>query len=248
MNVNAIRTDKIRVGSHSIYDVLDQSLPKLTERAILVITSKIISICEGRVVKIGSVNKADLVKQESDYYIQPETHPLGIALTITKNLLVPTAGIDESNGDGYYVLWPEDAHKSARTIRTYLAKKFALADVGVLITDSRTTPMRWGTTGIALSYAGFFGLNDFIGSPDVFGKPMQVTKVNVADGLAESAVICMGESNEQTPLACITSADFVRFDKDQPTKKELKEWQIPLETDLYGPLLKNAPWKKGRAI
>jgi len=245
MNIKTLKTEKITVGA-KLSDILDSSIPSVSEHSIVVVTSKIVAICEGRVEKIGSQNKLDHIKRESDYYIPPDQSPLNITLTITKNLLVPTAGIDESNGNGYYIFWPKDAQQSAHDIRSYLVRRFHLANVGVLITDSRTTPMRWGTTGIALSYCGFAGLNDYIGTPDLFGRNMEVTKANIADGLAAAAVVCMGESREQTPLALITDIPFVTFDEKKPTKQELSEWQIPRETDLYGPLLDSPLWKKGR--
>lgn len=246
MIVTPVKTPKITVRSHTMEQLLDASLSTLFERSIVVVTSKIISLCEGRTVKIGSADKDDLIFQEAQLYIPPEESPQHITLTVTRNLLVPTAGIDESNGNGYYVLWPEDPQESARQIREYLAGKFSLTDLGVLVTDSRTTPMRWGTSGIALSYAGFSGLNDFIGKPDLFGRNMEVTMVNVADGLAAAAVVCMGESCEQTPLAVITETEFVHFDAAKPTDYELTVWKIPMEIDLYGPLLKRGPWKKGK--
>jgi dihydrofolate synthase / folylpolyglutamate synthase len=246
MNIQAIKTEKIYSRSHTIHQIIDSAISTLPEKSVVVVTSKIISLCEGRTIKIGDIDKTALIEQESDYYIPKTSNPHDVTLTLTKNLLVPSAGIDESNGNGYYVLWPSDPHSSAKSIREYLSKKFGVRDVGVIITDSRTTPMRWGVTGIALSYAGFAGLNDFIGAPDIFNRPLTMTKVNVADGLAAAAVLCMGESNEQTPIAVATDMDFIRFDPDKPTDIELKEWQISMEEDIYGPLLTLGPWIKGK--
>jgi len=245
MNIQPVKTPKITTGSHDIFGVLDAAIPSLREKSIVVVTSKIVSLCENRTIKIGEADKDALIKRESEKYIPTDMSPLGVTLTVTRNLLVPSAGIDESNGDGFYILWPEDPQKSAVLIRRHLAAKFGLSDLGVLITDSRTTPMRWGTTGIALAYSGFSGLNDFIGKPDLFGKKMEMTMVNVADGLAAGAVVAMGETNEQTPIAVITDAHFVLFEESKPTQRELEVWQIPMEIDLYGPLLSRGPWKKG---
>lgn len=245
MIIKTLQTEKITVGSPPLPEVLDKALPHITEQSIIVITSKIVSLCEGRVIKIGEADKDELIKQESEQYIPTDMSPLGVTLTVTKNLLVPSAGIDESNGNGYYILWPEDPQTSAVSIRSHLVKKHGITDIGVLITDSRTTPMRWGTTGIALAYSGFAGINDFIGKPDLFGRKMEMTMVNVADGLAAAAVLAMGETNEQTPLAIITDAEFIHFDASKPTPKELETWQIPMDIDLYGPLLSRGPWQKG---
>ncbi|MCL4200452.1 coenzyme F420-0:L-glutamate ligase [Patescibacteria group bacterium] len=245
MIIKTVQTDTITLASHRLHDVLDKALPKIEDKSVIVVTSKIVSLCEGRVVKVGEADKDELIKQESDQYIPTSMSPLGVTLTVTRNLLVPSAGIDESNGNGYYILWPKDPQASAVSLRSYLAKKHGLTHLGVLITDSRTTPMRWGTTGIALSYSGFAGINDFIGKPDLFGRKMEMTMVNVADGLAAAAVLAMGETNEQTPLAIISDAPFIHFDAHKPTPKELETWQIPMNIDLYGPLLSRGPWQKG---
>lgn len=246
MIVKPVRTEKIAIHSSDLLSFLDRSLPDLSDGSVLVITSKIISVCQGRVVKIGTKDKAELIHEEADRYIPPENSPHNITLTITNNLLVPTAGIDESNGDGYYILWPKDVQQNARAVRDHFAQKFGLHNFGVIVTDSRTTPMRWGVTGVALAYSGFTGLNDFIGKPDLFGRHMEVTVVNVADALAAAAVLVMGETNEQTPLAVIAEVPFVSFDAGRPTDQELATWHIPMDVDLYGPILKTAPWRKGK--
>ncbi len=158
---------------------------------------------------------------------------------------MPTAGIDESNADGAYVLWPFDPQKSANDIRAYLRERHKVNDLGVIITDSKTTPLRRGVTGVSIAHSGFSALKNYIGEPDIFGKQLRVTKSNVADALATSAVIVMGEGNEQTPLALITDVPFVNFVHEDPSEEELHELTIPLDEDLYGPILKGAPWRKG---
>ena len=92
-------------------------------------------------------DKKDLVEQEAEYFLPPEENKYNITLTVKGGLLVPTAGIDESNGNGYYILWPEDPQKTANEVRQYLCKRFSIKKVGVVITDSKTTPLRWGDNG-----------------------------------------------------------------------------------------------------
>ncbi len=246
MKIDPITTPKIVVGGPPLLDIIQSSVTECTERSILIITSKIISLCEGRVVKIGERDKQSIIQEESTYYIPPEKSKYDISLTITRNILIPTAGIDESNGNGYYVLWPANPLQTARNIRAYLADRFRLTNVGVLITDSKTSPLRLGTTGISLAYAGFSALNNYIDTPDLFGRNLKVTKANVADGLAASAVLVMGEGNEQTPLAMVEDVPFVRFQETMPTESELKELYIPLVDDMYSPLIASAPWEKGK--
>lgn len=246
MKITTIWTKKIIPFKDSSFDLFDKYLTAFPERSILAVTSKIVSICEGRVVKIDEkINKVDLIKKEAEYYLPPEESKYNIVLTIKRNLLVPTAGIDESNGAGYYILWPKDLQKTANEIKGYLIKRFGLKTVGVIITDSRTTPLRLGTTGFAIAHSGFFALNSYIEKPDIFGRKLKVTKANVMDALGAAAVLAMGEGNEQTPLAIIEDLPFVKFQNRNPTKKELSEIKIDIDDDLYGPFLKSVKWRKG---
>lgn len=75
---------------------------------------------------------------------------------------------------------------------------------------------------------------------------MIATKANIADGLASSAVLVMGEGNEQTPLAIITEIPFVRFTRNSPTKQELSELPIDLRDDLYSKILTSVKWREGK--
>ena len=88
--------------------------------------------------------------------------------------------------------------------------------------------------GVSIGFFGFHPVNDLRGKKDLFGRKLKITTVNVADGLAASAVLLMGESNEGTPLLLIRGADFVRF-TNRDTYRELV---MHPKTDLYAPLLK----------
>lgn len=245
MIVKAYKTSKIKVGDN-LFKVLDKYLPKLNEKEIVAISSKVVATCEGRVVKEDTVDKDELIASEAQFYIPRQTNPYNVTLTVTRSILAAAAGIDESNGNGYYILWPKDLQKSANKIREYLCKKFKKKYIGVILTDSKTTPMRWGVTGIALGYSGFKGIKSLIGKPDIYGRKLEYTTVSVMDSLASAAILEMGESNEQKPLAVISDLSVVEFQDHNPTEKELDEWKISIKDDLYGEFLKNAPWKKGK--
>jgi putative folate metabolism gamma-glutamate ligase len=247
MQVTSIKTRAITTDDRDLHAVFDAFLPPLREESIVVVTSKIVAICEGSTVPVGEADKKELIKREAEQYLPPEENPYNITLTMKRGILVPTAGIDESNADGVYVLWPLDPQKSANTIRKYLREKNYSNKLGVIITDSKSTPLRRGVTGLAVAHSGFKALKNYIGEPDIFGKPLRVTKANVADALAAAAVVSMGEGNERTPLAVITDTPFVEFVDEDPSLEELRELTIPLEEDLYGSILKQAPWKKGGA-
>lgn len=209
---------------------------------MLAIASKIVAICEGRIVPIDQVDKKRLIEQEADSYLPFGTDKVQIPLTIKENILIPMAGIDESNGNGHYVLWPSDLQSVTNEIRKYLCQRFALQHVGVLLTDSTVTPLRSGVSGVGLAHSGFLALNDYRTNGDLFGRPMQVTRSNVLAGLAATAVLVMGEGAEQTPLVVFSDLPFVTFQNRNPSPEELEKLHIQLEDDLYAPLLTNKKW------
>lgn len=244
MIITPYKTKAVIVGD-SFFTILDDSLPKLSSGDILIITSKIVSICERAVVKNdGSVEKRDLIKQETDYYLDvPLSQTYGVTITIKNDKLVANAGIDESNGNGYFILWPHDPFQSASAIWAYVRKKYNVVKLGVIITDSHVIPLQWGTRGRALAWCGLEPLKDYIGTPDIFGNNLHTTKASVVDGLAAAAVAVMGEGREQTPLAVIKDVPFVSFLNRPPTKKEVEALTITPSDDIYAPLLTSVQWK-----
>jgi putative folate metabolism gamma-glutamate ligase len=246
MIVTAYKTPKIVVGS-DLFATLDECLPKLSEKSIVVVTSKIISICQGRIVKNdGTADKHDLIRREAQLYMEEEnSRKWGIILTVKNDTLIASSGIDESNGNGYFILWPKDIEKTASDIWNYLRVNHHLKHMGVIITDSHTTPLRWGVTGIGIGWCGFEPLKNYINEPDIFGRLLHVTKASVLDGLAASSVLVMGEGKEQTPLSVITDVPFVTFKDRPPTPAEIKALHISVTEDIFSSLINSPLWKKG---
>ncbi len=241
MKVTPVKTHKIS-SQESLFGILDKYIAELPENSVVAVTSKIVSITEGRVVKEEGTDKDELIKQESQYYLPREENPYHVSLTITNNTLIASAGIDESNANGNYVLWPQNPQQSANEIREHLSSKFGIKNLGVIITDSKTTPLRWGVTAIAIAYSGIDPLMDYIGKEDLFGRKFVFEKMSIIDNFASAAAVVMGEGNEQTPIAVITDIPFVKFTDKKPPPDELK---ISLDEDLYGPILKSVPWNRG---
>lgn len=144
-----------------------------------------------------------------------------------------SAGIDESNSNNKVILLPKDSYKTAKKLCEELRKYYKLKDLGVLITDSRTMPFRVGSVGAALGYAGFKGLKDYRGFKDIYGKILSLSCVNIADSLATTAVLVMGEGKEMQPLALITKPPIIF--SNYTNTKELK---INLTEDIYIPICK----------
>lgn len=245
MEVKAIQTHPIQPGEE-LEKILDRYILTLSEQTILVITSKIISICQERLLSKASISKEALVRQEADAIVKTDTNAYGLYLTIKNNILIPSAGIDESNGGNDYILFPKDIQSTAITLWNYLRNKHSLEHLGILITDSHTTPLRRGVTGISLGWCGFEPLYSYVGKLDIHGKPLRVTQINILDGLAASAVLVMGEGNECTPLALIKDVPRISFLTRPPADEEEKSILIPMEEDLYAPLLMNAQWLKNK--
>lgn len=240
MKITAIKTHLIEAGE-SLENILDLYIPTLPEGAIVAITSKIISVCQNRIVDKNE-NKYDLINREADAVLEAEDNPYGIYLTIKNNILIPSAGIDESNSAGGYILYPENIQQTAAKIWDHLKFKHGVKKLGVIITDSHTTPMRRGVTGLSLGWCGFSPLYSYVGKPDIYQKPLRVTQINLLDALATAAVLMMGEGDEMTPLAMIEDAPKIEFLNCYPKVEEENSIVISMEEDIYGPVLKKAKW------
>lgn len=233
MKTIPLRTSVFRIGD-DLTEFILKNLKKRTlkEGDVLAITSKIVSLAENRVVsKKDYPDKATLIRKEADVYIGPAAYDCH--LTIKHGILIPSAGIDESNSEGdLYILFPEDPYTSAQKLWKVLRKHFGIKKLGILMTDSHTTPLRRGVTGISLAHFGFRGTKSLVHRPDIFGRQLKYTYVNHADALAASAVYLMGEADEQTPMALIRGLDLEFTSRD--TRNDC---QIPLKEDIYMPLL-----------
>lgn len=232
-----IKTRLIRPPQDDLYEVLDKFCPQLKEGDVFLVTSKVVSISQGRCLKKNEIQDKDkLIISESDAYIPRNKVPDNwVILTMKNNTIIPTAGIDESNADEHYILWPHEPAEEARKICIFLKKKFKLKKLAVIITDSHSIPLRYGVMGISIGFFGLKPLRVYSGSKDLFQRKLEVTKVNEADSLAAMGVYAMGEGNEMTPLAVIRGAKKLGF-TNQRTYQDLL---VPLEKDLYYPLTKN---------
>ena len=231
MQIKAIKT-KVFKEWEDLLSFIFKYVRKIPEKSVLVVTSKIVALSEGRTVEIDpSVShekmREKIIKSESEYMLRtPYTW-----LTIKDGMVMSSAGIDESNADGKIVLLPKNSFKSAQMIRKILIKKYKVKNLGILITDSRLLPLRAGIVGAAIGYAGFKGVRDYRGTSDIFGRILKVSRTDVADSLATAAVLCMGEGKERQPLALINNAP-VEFAK----KINKKELMVDPREDLYQPL------------
>jgi coenzyme F420-0:L-glutamate ligase len=227
MQITPIKTRIFKENEDLINFILEY-VKNLKENSVLVITSKILALSEGRTADFkNKKEKIKLIKKESSFALKTKY----TWLTIKDGMVMANAGIDESNAKGKIILLPKNSFDSSQIIRKELQKKFGVKNLGILITDSRLFPLRAGIVGVALGYAGFHGIRNYIGEKDIFGRILKMSKTDVADSLATSSVLCMGEGNEQQPLAIIINAPVVFTNKIN--KKELL---IDPREDIYAPL------------
>lgn len=209
-----------------------QNLNELVDRAlrhkdldlrngdVLAIASKIVSHCENRILKLNTVKVsaraarlserwkidrrlASIVVQEADCILGGTR---GFLLTIKDGILTANAGVDVKNSPrGTATLWPENSDKSASKLRQHFACK-GITRLGVEIVDSRITPLRLGTTGLAIGSSGFEPVHDYRSKPDLYGREVRVTQTNIADDLASAAHMLMGETREQIGAVVLRNA------------------------------------------
>ena len=234
MIIKAIKTSIFQEGD-DLVDFITRYFRKLQERSVVVVTSKIVALAEKRTaVAENAKTKEKLIRAESEFAMPTKY----VWLTIKDGMVMASAGIDESNANGKLILLPKDSFKTARLLRKKLQQKYGVKELGVLITDSHVTPLRAGVTGAALGYAGFRGIKDYRGTPDIFGRRFTFSRTDVADSIATAAVLLMGEGNEQQPLAIIEKAPITFCDTIHR-----KELHIDIQEDMYQPFFSKLPLK-----
>lgn len=174
----------------------------LRDGDIVVVTSKIVAKCEGRVVPAAS--RDEWINHESVRTVAEWRTPRGSTRVVQTRhgLVMAAAGIDESNTeDGTIVLLPEDPDSSARDIATRLRARVG-AEIGVVISDTMGRPWRLGVTDVAIGAAGLVPLDDYTGRVDPFGRTLEMTVVAIADEIAAAADLATGKTRS-APVAIV---------------------------------------------
>jgi len=178
---------------------------------VLVVTQKIVSKAEGRLVPIDPddpLSHKALVESEAVRIVRRRGD---LIITETSHGFVcANSGIDLSNVQrGQAALLPIDSDRSARRIRDIVKAKLDV-QVGVIISDTFGRPWRKGLTDVAIGVAGIAGVLDLRGTPDALGRTMQVTEVAIADELASAAELVMGKSRG-VPVGVVRGTDPTWF-------------------------------------
>ena len=205
---------------------LDESGVTLQDSDVVVITQKVVSKAEGRIVKIEDIRprkKAKLLAEElgkdprTVQVILQESKRIvrkghGVLIMETRHGFVcANAGIDASNvEEGYLTLLPEDPDRSARKIR----KKLELATgkkLAVVITDTFGRPWRDGQIDVAIGCSGLAPLEDLVGTTDPYGHTLRVTQPAIVDEIASASELVM-RKHSLTPAAVVRGLSYKRSD------------------------------------
>jgi coenzyme F420-0:L-glutamate ligase/coenzyme F420-1:gamma-L-glutamate ligase len=179
----------------------------LRDGDVVVVTQKVVSKAEGRLVAVDPndpLSHKRLVEDESVRVLRRRGE---LVMSETRHGFVcANAGVDLSNVEkGWCALLPVDADRSARRIRDGLRAR-AGVEVAVIVSDTFGRTWRRGLADMAIGCAGVAAILDLRGSTDTYGRELQVTQVCIADELASAAELVMGKA-EGVPVAIVRGVD-----------------------------------------
>lgn len=210
------------------------------DRDIFIITQKIISKSEGRLVDLRSIvptaeaQRISQITEKRPQLVQLILDESKELIRIRKGLIIvrhrlgfvcANAGIDHSNAIAedqdcnYVLLLPENPDKSACEIRKAIKRKTG-KKIGVLVIDSHGRAWRNGTVGTTIGMSGVPGVVDLRGNTDLFGYTLRATQVAAADELAAAASLLMGQADESIP--CVIARGFPYAMRESKTQELLR--------------------------
>lgn len=192
---------------------------------VLVLAQKIVSKAEGRYAYLNDVEPSAQARELAEQCDKDPRHmqvllnesrevirrrPGVVIVEHVLGYVHANAGIDRSNirsddDNPRLLLLPENPDRSAAQLRNTLKARLGVA-VNIVINDSAGRAWRNGTLGFAIGTAGFEALENRIGEQDLYGRPLEITEVAVADELAAAASFVMGQGDEALPLVLIRGA------------------------------------------
>ncbi len=188
----------------------------------MAVASKVVSTCERRIKRLSEVQVSQAARRLAKRWkmdehlsaiVMGEANKIlggvdGFLLTEKEGILTANAGVDLKNSPkGTATLWPRNPGESARRLQIKLERQFNIR-VGVEIVDSRVTPLRLGTTGLAIGVSGFRPVKDERGKRDLYGRKVHVTRLNIADDLAAAVHLLMGETKERIGAVVVRNAQI----------------------------------------
>ena len=240
-------------------DALARAREPLRDGDVVVVAQKIVSKAEGRVVRLADVvpspralelagrtekdpRAVEAILGESVEVVRAAP---GVLIVETRHgIVLANAGADMSNvehdeEDDHLLLLPEDPDASADRLRAVLAARASGGGdggrsprIGVIVADSVGRAWREGTVGLAIGVSGLPARLDRRGEPDLFGRPLHVTEVGIADSIASAASIVMGEGAEGRPAALVRGLSFEGRSEAERAGRA-RDLVRPRERDLF---------------
>ena len=211
----------------AIADAASTQGTPLADRDCIVVTQKIVSKAEGRMVQLGDDvdAKRALVERESVRIVR-RRGDLVISET-SHGFICANAGIDLSNVDeGWAALLPVDSDRSAKHVRDALRARYGV-ETAIVVSDTFGRAWRRGLTDVAIGVSGIAGVLDLRDTPDATGRILQVTEIAIADEVASAAELVMGKASA-VPAAIVRGLDATWF-----RESSVRELVRPPAEDLF---------------
>lgn len=221
--------------------IFTSSYKGLLDGDVIVISQKVVSKQEGRLVELANVIPSllavgiaaeyekdpkliEVILSETKRIIRMENH---IIISETRHgFICANAGVDESNlPHGFAAMLPENPDKSASNFHTKL-EEITGKKIAVLIADTFGRPFREGQTNCAIGVSGIKPINDYVGTKDTFGRILRITAIAEADELCSAAELVM-KKTKNCPFAIIRNFDF------NPSAGTIKSVIRSEKTDLF---------------
>lgn len=208
------------VPGDDLVALLAPVLGDLQDGDVVVVTSKIVSKAEGRVV--AAADREQAITDETVRVVATREHAAGVTRIVENRLglVMAAAGVDASNTpEGTVLLLPLDPDASARALRSGLQERLGRR-LGLLVTDTAGRPWRYGLTDLAIGAAGVMVADDLRGGHDSHGRVLTATVTAVADEIAAAAELVKGKSSGR-PVAVVRGLGHLVSDDDGPGARTL---------------------------
>jgi coenzyme F420-0:L-glutamate ligase len=241
----AVKSRLIQPGDsllERLFESLSRARLRIENGDILAVASKVVSVAEKNILPLKTIEPTGLAKKLGGRFgLPPDFVQIvvdeaddvyggvpSVILTIKNGDATANSGVDRKNAPPQTVIpWPLNPHQSAKNICAAVDRKLG-KKIGVVIVDSRVTPLRLGTVGLAIACSGFQPVRDERGVKDLYGRKVSITFHALADGIAAAAQLLMGETREATPFVLVRDAPVRLANNDRPMSMTL-----PVEDCLY---------------
>ncbi|MGP3533907.1 coenzyme F420-0:L-glutamate ligase [Microbacterium sp. RD1] len=221
---------EVTPGTDLVATIADAAGGTLADGDILVVTSKIVSKAEGRIIE--AADREDAITAETVRVVASRPTSTGHVTRIVQNrlgMVSAAAGVDASNTpEGTVLLLPEDPDASARALAEGLRERTGAA-IGVIVSDTLGRAWREGQTDAAIGAAGVLVFEDLRGRTDAEGRPLVVTMPCVADEIASAADLVKGKAARR-PVAVVRGRADLVGSLDLPGARSIVR---PLERDMF---------------